>query len=132
MTIETMVTIGLLGLSTILSVFSFIKTGKRKSSNTTSTTENSEEQVNGDETSCESDKSFMERFKETLYSLLNNIDLAENLFNAISTGKTGNLKLSQVLDKIKLDFLSQGKEYDNEFWTEIVNSLVCFTKQVNK
>lgn len=131
MAIETIVTLGLLGLSTLISVFSLIKTGKRKS-NTTSTNQDTTEQTENTENNSECSKNFFERFQETLSSLIGNIDCAENLFNAISTGKTGNLKLSNVLDKIKVDCLTKGEEYNESYWKTIIDKLIDFTKSVNK
>ena len=132
MAIETIVTLGLLGVSTLISVFSLIKAGKRKSSNTTSTDQNTNEQVGNSENSCENNKGFFETFQETLGSLIGNIESAENLFNAISTGKTGNLKLSDVLSKIKVDCLTKGEVFDESYWKSIIEKLISFTKNVNK
>ena len=63
------------------------------------------------------------------------IKTAEQFFNQIagkaSGIKTGAQKLTQVLDKIKIDCLTAGVEYNEQKATDMVNSLVDLTNNVN-
>ena len=52
------------------------------------------------------------------------VEDAENVFNTISNGKAGPLKLDRVLSKIKELCLDEGVAYDKEYWTNFVESVV--------
>ena len=52
------------------------------------------------------------------------VEDAENVFNTISNGKAGPLKLDRVLSKIKELCLDEGVTYDKEYWTNFVESVV--------
>ena len=60
---------------------------------------------------------------------------AEQFYNQIcgkaSGIKTGQQKLSQVLDKIKIDCLSEDVDYDEERAKSMVNNLIELTNNVN-
>lgn len=75
---------------------------------------------------------FLDRFKETLKKITTYSINAEKVFQSIGTGKFGNTKLEEVLNKIKVDCLANGNSYDEETWKSIINNLINFSKNVNK
>lgn len=52
------------------------------------------------------------------------VEDAENVFNTISNGKAGPLKLDRVLSKIKELCLDEGVTYDKEYWTNFIETVV--------
>lgn len=73
--------------------------------------------------------------RQILDKLPTYIIAAEQLYNSIvpsSMQKTGAQKLAYVLDKVKIDCLTNGEKYDEDYITGKVNELVDLTKQVNK
>lgn len=77
-------------------------------------------------------KPFLERFKETLKKVTTYSLNAEKVFENLQHGKFGSTKLEEVLNKIKVDCLSNGENFDEESWKTIVNNLISFSKNVNK
>lgn len=116
MSIEVIVpTVILVIMAIIALIVTIIKKGKRKKCVELTTTE----------------KPFLQEFRDTFMSLIDNVSSAEELFNSISTGKTGTLKLKDVLNNIKVDCLTKGEEYNEEYWKEIIQRLINCTKTVN-
>ena len=58
------------------------------------------------------------------------MEVAENMYNTIGS-KLGSSKLSDVLNKIKMDCVSNNKEYDETFWKDKIEKFVDFSKNVN-
>lgn len=76
--------------------------------------------------------------KGTMSAILDNIPkyivAAEKLYNGLvgeCGKKTGSQKLEYVLDKLKLDCLTNNLPFDGEFLTSKINELIDLTKQVN-
>ena len=76
--------------------------------------------------------------KPTIMTILqripNYIIAAEELYNNLvnpAIKKTGTQKLQYVLDKVKVDCLTNGIEYNEDYIKEETEKLVELTKQVN-
>lgn len=111
-------------MSIVVSVFS-VKRKKKTDPNCEIAVENVEN--NGEN----NNKSYAE-------VILNNIPkymiAAENLYNNIvnpSIKKTGAQKLAYVLDKVKIDCLTNNVEYNEQVITNKVEELIDLTKEVN-
>ncbi len=107
-------------------VVSYIATKKDKKSKRTKTIA---------ENGVQSDKGSSKLFKEiVLDNLPKYMIMAESLYNGIvnpSIKKTGAQKLAFVLDKVKIDCLTNNIEYNEQEVTNKVEELVDLTKQVN-
>lgn len=70
-------------------------------------------------------------FIDKLSKILSYVTSAEKLFNSISKNKTGELKLQDVITKLKVDCLENGKTFNEDEYNSIVNKLITFSKEVN-
>lgn len=75
----------------------------------------------------------------SFFDILNNniieyMQCAETLYSQVSSvgSKTGVLKESDVLNKIKIDCLSNGVEYNEDIAKNKIKELIEFSKTVNK
>lgn len=128
-----------IGFSVGLSVITTVVT-RKKSKQVESrepSTENGEQVIVGD---TENEKVSTENKKVSFWSELSQklpqyIVAAETFYNQLvgkqSGLKTGTQKLAQVLDKVKIDCLTAGVEYDEQKATKMVNDLVDLTNSVN-
>lgn len=69
-------------------------------------------------------KSIGQTFKSTLEKVIGYIETAEKKFNSISTGKTGVMKLQEVLQMLKVDCLTENIEFDEQYWISIIEKIV--------
>lgn len=94
-------------------------------------TENGTQSVDGN-TKDTKVKNFWGTLAEKLPSYIVSAEQFYNQLVGKASGiKTGAQKLAQVLDKIKIDCLTSGVEYDEQKATDMVNNLVDLTNQVN-
>lgn len=121
-----------IGFSVGLSVITTIITRKKPKQveSREQTTENGEQDIVGD-----TENKKVSFWSELSQKLPQYIVAAETFYNQLvgkqSTLKTGAQKLAQVLDKVKIDCLTAGVEYDEEKATKMVNDLVDLTNSVN-
>lgn len=135
MALNEILYIAAIGFSIVLSVIttvSTIKKSKQKQVESgTNSTENGTQSVNGDNQDTEV-KTFWATLSEKLPSYIISAEQFYNQLVGKASGiKTGAQKLAQVLDKIKIDCLSAGVNYDEQKATDMVNNLVDLTNQVN-
>lgn len=124
--------IAVLLFSVMLSIITTIMARKAKSKENCETSiENRTESSDGNS----KDQKVKNFWEELLTKLPDYIVSAEQFYNQIvgkSSGvKTGVQKLAQVLDKVKIDCLTAGVEYDEQKATEMVNGLIDMTNKVN-
>lgn len=117
--------------ATVTTVISIKKSKTKQVESGENPTENGTQNNDGN-----SKNSKVKNFWDTLFEKLPSyIVSAEQFYNQLvgkaSGIKTGAQKLAQVLDKIKIDCLSAGVDYDEQKATDMVNSLVELTNQVN-
>lgn len=77
------------------------------------------------ETISEDYTEFSKLFKTNLEKVIGYVIGAEKFYNSITTGKVGDYKLENVLQKIQVDCMSKGETFDKDYWTEIVNNIVA-------
>lgn len=122
-----------LAFSILLSIFTTILAYKRKKSRKVGTedTENGTQTDNGNI----EDKKVNTFWSDLFQKIPSYMVAAEKFYNQLvgknSGIKTGVQKLEQVLDKVKIDCLTAGVEYNEQKATDMVNSLVDLTNQVN-
>lgn len=105
-----------IGLSVVSTVVAFVKGNKSKTNQ--STAESGIKTIS----------------QEIISKIPDYVVMAEKFYNSLvpsSMQKTGAQKLAYVLDKIKIDCLTNGIEYNEEKVTEEVEKLIDLTKQVN-
>lgn len=105
-----------IGLSVVSTVIAFVKGNKSKT--TQPTTQSGIKNIS----------------QEIISKIPEYIVMAEQFYNSLvpsSMQKTGAQKLAYVLDKIKIDCLTNNIEYDEQKVTEEVEKLIDLTKQVN-
>lgn len=121
-----------IGFSVVLSVVTTIITRKKPKQveSGEQSTENGEQGVVGD-----TENKKVSFWSELSQKLPQYIVAAETFYNQLvgkqSGLKTGAQKLAQVLDKVKIDCLTAGVEYDEQKATKMVNDLVDLTNSVN-
>lgn len=72
--------------------------------------------------------------QEIISKIPDYVVMAENFYNSLvpsSMQKTGAQKLAYVLDKVKIDCLTNNVEYNEQKVTDEVEKLIDLTKQVN-
>lgn len=119
------------GLSIGTTIVTFKEAKRKQIKSRENFTENSEQNIDGDYQDTKI-KSFWSKIFEKLPSYITD---AEKFYNQIvgkaSGVKTGAQKLTQVLDKVKIDCLTDNVEYDEQRATNMVNQLVELTNKVN-
>ena len=118
-----------IGIAVIVFIVAFVTTiisfyKKRKTNNATQEGELKQ-------TTTNSVKEFYELFKTNLQNIIGYVTGAEKFYNSITTGKVGSYKLENVLQKIQLDCLNRGEEFDKDYWTNIVDNIVS-VMNINK
>lgn len=124
--------IAVLLFSVVLSIITTVMARKTKSKENCETgVEDRTKSSNGNS----KDQKVKNFWEELLTKLPDYIISAEQFYNQIvgkSSGvKTGVQKLAQVLDKVKIDCLTAGVDYDEQKATEMVNGLIDMTNKVN-
>lgn len=77
------------------------------------------------------------KWQDFLARMKNNItyyiSIAEKAFKGMKglVDNYGELKLENVLSKIRTDCLEQGVKYDESYWRNYIENLISFTKYVN-
>lgn len=105
-----------IGLSVVSTVIAFIKGNKSKTDK--STTESGIKTIS----------------QEIISKIPEYVVMSENFYNSLvpsSMQKTGAQKLAYVLDKVKIDCLTNNVEYNEQEVTNEVEKLIDLTKQVN-
>ena len=121
-----------IGFSVGLSIITTIVTRKKPKQveSGEQSTENGEQVIVGD-----TENKKVSFWSELSQKLPQYIVAAETFYNQLvgkqSGLKTGAQKLAQVLDKVKIDCLTAGVEYDEQKATKMVNDLVDLTNSVN-
>lgn len=78
--------------------------------------------------------STMSSYEDMYNRMLTYISEAEKmgeLFRSALKGDTGTWKLNNVLKDLKLYALTMKYDFDEQYWTDEINSAVAFTKTVN-
>lgn len=75
----------------------------------------------------------MDFFNTMRYKVMNYIGIAEKAYSGLKgvVGNYGDVKLENVLSKIRTDCAEQGVEYDEDSWKHYINSLIAFTNEIN-
>ena len=120
--------------ASIVSTIVTLKGNKNSKKKSERTVETGKESPNGN-TENVSTQVKQESFWSVLWQKLPNyIIAAEDFYNKLvpnSMIKTGAQKLAHVLDKVKIECLTNGVEYNEQKATDMVNELVDFTNSVN-
>ena len=132
MQISDILYIAVLVFSVILSIVTTVMARKTKQKgNNIESAENGKENTDG----IGENKKVDNFWTEMLTKLPSYIVSAEQFYNQIcgkaSGIKTGAQKLAQVLDKVKIDCLTNGVTYDEQKATDMVNGLIDMTNEVN-
>jgi hypothetical protein len=122
--------------SVVLAVISTILAVKEKKKKKTDNCENRTESVDGisqtEKTSVNTSEGFWsEMWQKIPIYMVKAEEFYNQIVGRVSGIKTGVHKLSQVLDKVKMDCLSSNVEYDEDKATAIVESLMTVANQIN-
>lgn len=135
MELYSIISLGLAGLATVLSIITTARKNKRATTMANCSVETTVEDCeNSDivgEVSTETPINNNKVFGEKLQKILEYITNTEKIYNAITTAKVGKMKLQDVLTKLKVDSLDNGEKFDSDLWTTVINNLITFSKNVN-
>ena len=113
----------LLCVSVLISVLSFVlAVRKRLKSSPT-------KQVNGNDE--QNKPSAIETALDVLETVRGYMVSAEGLYNSMVVGKSGQMKLQDVIKNLKVDALTNGEQFDEDGYTEFINEIVDITHQIN-